>query len=439
MNSIRQSIDISPVWSGHPVSFDLITKGQRQFVAFYDSERRMTVGQRDLKENTFKLVRLEGIWIEARERLSTEIGWDSHNYVTMAIDKNGYIHLCGNMHVDPLIYFRTTKPLDITTFERIDFMVGQNEMRCTYPVFLEGPNGELIFNFRDGSSGNGVDYYNCYDENSNSWSRLIDQPILDGMDKMNAYARTPKIGPDGYYHMIWMWRDTGGCSTNHDISYARSADLVNWEAGDGTPIKLPITIEDTSTIIDPCPPGGGLINMCQSLGFDSKKRPIVSYHKNDSNPYTQAYAARLENGEWKIYQISDWNYLWAFEGPGSIAAEIQLGGAQSRSEGNLAMSWWHIKEGSGMWKLDENTMKIVGDYPQSMLDIPEDYHRAAPNVAKEIFRSELDHHNTEIKTQWGRGDTNKKKYLLVWETLPHNRDQSKQSAPPPSTLKLHIF
>ena len=121
MNSIRQSIDISPVWSGHPVSFDLIIKGQRQFVAFYDSERRMTVGQRDINEEIFKLVRLEGIWLEARERLSTEIGWDSHNYVTMAIDKNDYIHLCGNMHVDPLIYFRTTEPLDITTFERVDF------------------------------------------------------------------------------------------------------------------------------------------------------------------------------------------------------------------------------------------------------------------------------------------------------------------------------
>ena len=111
MNSIHQTIDISKVWSGHPVSFDLITKGQQQFVAFYDSERRMTVGQRDINEEIFKLVRLEGIWLEGRERLSTEIGWDSHNYVTMAIDKNGFIHLCGNMHVDPLIYFRTTLSL----------------------------------------------------------------------------------------------------------------------------------------------------------------------------------------------------------------------------------------------------------------------------------------------------------------------------------------
>ncbi|GIT17080.1 MAG: hypothetical protein CM1200mP38_7370 [Dehalococcoidia bacterium] len=83
--------------------------------------------------------------------------------------------------------------------------------------------------------------------------------------------------------MIWMWRDTGGCLPIRYLirSQCRSRQLGSWKRN---PIKLPITIEDTSTIIDPCPPGGGLINMCQSLGFDSKKRPFVSYHKNDSNP-----------------------------------------------------------------------------------------------------------------------------------------------------------
>jgi hypothetical protein len=67
----------------------------------------MTVGQRELGEDHFQLVRLEGKWLEARGRLSTDIAWDSHNSVTMAIDKDDQIHLCGNMHVEPLIYFRT--------------------------------------------------------------------------------------------------------------------------------------------------------------------------------------------------------------------------------------------------------------------------------------------------------------------------------------------
>ncbi|MEE2629143.1 MAG: BNR-4 repeat-containing protein, partial [Candidatus Latescibacterota bacterium] len=178
--------------------------------------------------------------------------------------------------------------------------------RCTYPVFMHGPQGlseegaapgdadPLVFYFRDGQSGNGVNYYNRYDELTRSWSRLVDTPILDGMDAMNAYARKPEPGPDGYYHMVWMWRDTPDCATNHDISYARSRDLVQWEAGDGSALELPITIKNRAAIVDPSPPGGGLINMCQSLGFDSQHRPIVSYHRHDENGHTQAFAARVE-------------------------------------------------------------------------------------------------------------------------------------------------
>src|SRR5690606_41323553 len=45
---------------------------------------------------------------------STVLNWDSHNYVTLAVDKAGFIHLAGNMHVHPITYFRSTKPHDIS-------------------------------------------------------------------------------------------------------------------------------------------------------------------------------------------------------------------------------------------------------------------------------------------------------------------------------------
>ena len=198
-------------------------------IAFYNAERKMTVGMRKIDEETWTFAHPEGVWLEERGRLSSEIGWDSHNSLTMAIDDDGHIHLCGNMHVDPLIYFRTTRPLDVTSLERIDFMVGKNEDRCTYPVFMRGPNNELIFRFRDGKSGNGVDFYNVYDVQTKTWRRIHNTPLLDGLDRMNAYARMPEKGPDGNYHMVWIWRDTPDCATNHSISYARSPDLISWE------------------------------------------------------------------------------------------------------------------------------------------------------------------------------------------------------------------
>ena len=211
---IEAAIDVCPVWSGHRVGFCLLTASGRQYAAFYDAERRMTVSARKGDSEKWDF-----------ERLGSTIGWDSHNYVTMAVDADGYIHLSGNMHCDPLIYFRTTRPHDIHSFEQVGGMVGREEKRCTYPKFIEGPKGELIFTYRDGGSGNGNQIYNVYDLKSRCWRRLLDEPLLDGQGLMNAYIVGPVRGPDGWFHICWVWRDTPDCSTNHDLSHARSRDM----------------------------------------------------------------------------------------------------------------------------------------------------------------------------------------------------------------------
>src|SRR5687767_4787221 len=84
---VEKVIDVAPVWAGHPVGFALLTHKDRQFVAFYDDQRRMTVGARKRNEDTWRLV-----------RLPETVGWDSHNYITMTVDDDGYLHLSGNLH-----------------------------------------------------------------------------------------------------------------------------------------------------------------------------------------------------------------------------------------------------------------------------------------------------------------------------------------------------
>ena len=424
---ILSSLVVASVWSGHPVGFDLLTHGDYQFVAFYDDQRRTTVASRKLGEDSWTFFRPEGRWLERRKRPSTQVEWDSHNSLTMTIDGRNQIHLCGNMHADPLIYFRTARPLDITSFERVDRMVGSQEERCTYPRFMRSPSGDLVFRYRDGSSGNGVDYYNVYDPDTQAWRRLIDAPLLDGQGLMNAYARMPEIGPDGMYHMVWMWRDTPDCATNHDISYARSRNLVDWENAQGEPLELPITIE-SPVVVDPVPAGGGIINMCQSLGFDAQNRPVVSYHKHDENGKTQAYSARLEDGQWRIYQMSDWDYRWEFSGGGSVGAEIRLGGVQVADDGGLSQHYWHAKKGSGIWRLDEETLKPIGSYPPP-----------PPTLPEELMTLTSDFPGMRVRTMGSRGKGSEPgvRYILRWETLGPNRDRPREQAPPPSELRLY--
>ena len=96
--TITKTLDIADVWSGHPVGFALVTTATRQYAAYYDTNRTMTVASRALTSDS---------WTFAR--LPSTVGWDSHNYIAMDIDSAGFIHVSGNMHAVPLVYFRSTQ------------------------------------------------------------------------------------------------------------------------------------------------------------------------------------------------------------------------------------------------------------------------------------------------------------------------------------------
>ena len=69
------------------------------------------------------------------------------------------------------------------------------------------PDEELFFQYRDGRSGSGRQIFNRYDAESMSWRRVADEPFLDGRRRANAYPVGPVAGPDGRFHLVWMWRE----------------------------------------------------------------------------------------------------------------------------------------------------------------------------------------------------------------------------------------
>ena len=282
-----ETLEIDTVPSWFPVGFCLLTQDQHQLVAYYDKTHEMVVARRQLGAKQWQ-----------KTTLPSKVGWDSHNYITLAIDAKGIMHLAGNMHGVPLIYFRTERPGDISTFKR-QAMTGQEERRCTYPRFLRDSNGTLLFTYRSGGSGNGRRFYNRYDVKTRTWSRFLNTPLFEGEGQRNAYPLGPSRGPDGLFHMIWVWRDTPDCATNHHLSYARSRDLKQWETAGGIPVPLPLTLGQPALCVDPIPSGGGIINGCARLVFDSGNRPVISYHKRDQNGHMQIYVARYEGGRWK--------------------------------------------------------------------------------------------------------------------------------------------
>jgi hypothetical protein len=406
-------IPVAKACAAFPVGFAFLNHGNRQFVAFYDEQRRLIVGTREITSRDFTFFHPKGRWLPSRNRSSSQTDFDSHNYLTMAVDCEEYLHLSGNMHGDPLVYFRSTRPLDITALVAVEAMVGNEEEEVTYPLFFNGRGGRFLFRYRSGGSGNGSDFLNIYNPEMKSWSRLLEQPVLGGEGQRNGYARPPMMGPDGRWHLVWMWRDEWDCETNHDLSYARSPDLVHWEDSDGTTVELPITLS-TGEIVDPVPVNGGLINMVHEMGFDNAGRPILTYHKYDSNGFSQAYAARLENRRWVIHQLSQWNFRWDFKGGGSVQREVDLSGAKPVGGGHIEVSFSTKMGGSGVWLINEGTMAVVKSDPARPM-LPDSLSVPCHGI----------HPDAEVHAVVAEGDAapGGRKHVLRWETLPVNRDR----------------
>lgn len=410
------TLDIEPVWSAHPVGFCLLTHAPQQFVAYYDAQRQMSVAQRTLTSTNWTIT-----------KLPSTLGWDSHNYVTMAVDRDGFLHVAGNMHCVPLVYFRSAKPCDAASLQKLP-MTGDRETRVTYPIFLHDKAGRLVFRYRDGRSGSGDDLYNVYDGKTRTWSRLLAAPLMSGLGKMNAYASVPHLGPDGRFHVLWVWRNSGDCASNHDISYARSDDLATWTDSAGKPLALPITLA-TGEIVDPVPPHGGILNGGNALGFDSAQRPVITYYKYDAHGDTQIYVARRETSGWKIVQVSDWKgYRWDFSGGGTIVVEVRIGAVEPVGEGKLTLAY-HSGRGAGTWMLDETTLKpIPGAKP------PPRHEPAPPSLGKlaSTFPG-MQRKNTGESGVPAPG----LRCMLTWEALAANRDRPR-TGPQPEPVMLRL-
>ena len=436
--SVIEIMKIDSVWAGHPVGFSLYSHDESQYIAYYNSNRNMVVGQRKLTDKNFVLHKMPAPTRaldqkEKSKRFSvTEVGWDSHNSITMAVDKEGFIHLSGNMHVDSLTYFRSELSGDISTLMRHFPLVGSNELRSTYPKFMLSKEQELIFHYRDGSSGNGNEIYNIYDTQKKKWSRMLDVPLTDGQGLMNAYQSQPEVREDGWYHVYWVWRDTPDCSTNHDLSYMKSPDLKNWYDAFDHPIVLPATLDKKSLIVAPVPPKGGIINLAAKLCLDKNNKPVFTYHKYDESGNIQLYIAKIEGDEWISNPISQWDYRWEFSGNGSINVELRINSFDRREDERFEIGYWHKKYGTGTLLLDEAFTPIG-----KVLKTPKLFTNSRFKKQLEIEGS---FPGLVINSVPDIGEVKEKniRYVLKWETLNNNRDKPRPK-PWPSPSQLYLY
>jgi len=364
---------IDHVWAGQRVWFDFVEQNNHQMIAYYDGNRQMSVAMRKMR------------------------------------DVNG------------------APWSDPRTLEKVDVMVDKTvEQKMTYPEFFKDPKGELILKYRDGSSGNGRWFYSKWNAESGRWAHLHDTVLLSGENVRGIYPYGPVIGPDGFAHMTITWRETPIASSNHDLSYARSKDLINWESSDGSPIKLPIVLA-TGEIIDPIPEHGGLLNGRHPIGFDKQNRVLVSYQKYNDDKLSQVFINRREADGWVVKQVSDWDDLYVdLDKSGALDLPLLTNDpAYVNADGNIVVSAL-LNNKKWEWILDHDDLSVISG------GIVED---ALPDA---ITQYDLDNNIPQRVIPMMENQARKSsEYYISWEAMQPNRDQARPDIPPASTLRVH--
>lgn len=444
--AIAEVLDVGLTYSGQPTDYALVTVDNQQFVAYWNGEtspdqfKYLTVASRVLGTRTW-----------TKTTLNVQIGNDAHHTIAMAADKKGYLHITGGMHNTPLgydaatkipgRYFRTKTPLDIKTFQLYSSMIGAQEDSVTYPQFFVGPIGDLVFAYRNGGSGNGDTYFNYFtvdpDPSFSTWNRLLNTKLIDGTTTIptnSAYIVGPVKGPDNYWHLVWTWRENSNADSNHDLSYARTKDFKTWESAAGVKLvdgnatsPTPITLA-TADIVDHIPTQGGLINNNTKVGFDSQNRPVVVYHKYDSQGLTQLYNARFEGNAWVVHRTTNWTHRWDIGGFNTLDFAIEVFPVKSYPSGQLKQLYYNSYEGGwGGLVLNETTLaqtaQVAPPYPYpAELGLRES---ADPNMRVRFWQDS------------GTGPDPDINYMLRWETLPPNGDVARTPEPASSMLRVY--
>jgi unsaturated rhamnogalacturonyl hydrolase len=288
--------EVGKGWSGNSVNTVVFRKNSlasyknTQFTGYYDADGFVVLGKRNIGENNWQL---------KRTAYKGNIK-DAHNSISIAIDGDGYLHMAWDHHANPLRYAKSKEPLSLELTPMMP-MLNKDEQKVTYPEFYKMPNGDLLFFYRDGASGNGNMVLNKYDVQQKQWSRLQTN-LIDGENKRNAYWQAC-VDAKGAIHISWVWRETPDVASNHDMSYAVSKDGgVTWLRSNGQKYVLPVTMATAEKVLT-IPPKSELINQT-SMSTDAKGNPIIAGYWNDAKGIPQYHVIYKTTKGWAVKDLA---------------------------------------------------------------------------------------------------------------------------------------
>ena len=283
--------------NGDPTS--VTTYNGSIYWAYIDTNRYFTVA----KKTGDNIQRVEVFLLEAN---LTDL---YHINPTLGVDKNGYIHIAGDMHNSGFKYYRSNIPEDISSWTRRNDIPGYS---VTYPSIFYDNNRNLYIAFRHRrdytSNGNhraGVIKYNpdkdtftmlggtSYSEKDGSQSTTKTLIWSNGFGGNDCWYIKPghKIHFDGNNRMHIMATLIDQCiasplgyESNTTIIYAYSDDFGStWHKAGGELInELPLSYTNASVVLSRSSEHD-IYGGYGEIGAFSPDRPIISYKLSSDN------------------------------------------------------------------------------------------------------------------------------------------------------------
>jgi len=368
-NNNVQIITVDSGWANNSINTavfrknSLVSFGDYQYISFYNKNGYVVLGKRKLNEQKWEL----------KQTSCKGNVLDAHNVISIMIDGAGFLHVAWDHHNNKLHYAKNISPGSLELSSQLS-MTGRNENKVSYPEFYRMPNGNLLFFYRDGGSGNGNLVINQYNLKTNQWATLQSN-LIDGEGKRNAYWQAC-IDDHGTIHISWVWRETPDVSSNHDICYARSKDDgITWEKSTGEKYQLPIN-SSNAEIACVIPQQSELINQA-SMVADEKGNPYIATYWREKGSSIPQYHLVFKNKDWQIQNLKFRKTAFSLSGSGTkqipisrpqiiswnnknkLAAAIIFRDAERGNKVSVAISQ-NLKEEK--WVLQDLDNKDVGSW-----------------------------------------------------------------------------
>lgn len=313
--NVPKLVDVADGWANNSVNAvvfrknSLVSHGDTQFIAFYDKDAAVVLGKRKLGAERWELKRTQ---YRGNAR-------DAHNSISIMVDGAGYLHMAWDHHNHRLRYARGVRPGALELGDKMP-MTGRDEDSVSYPEFYRLPDGNLLFLYRDGASGQGDLVINRYDMATRAWSRLHSK-LISGEGQRNAYWQA-FVDHSGTLHLSWVWRESPDVASNHDMAYARSRDGgLSWETSEGARYSLPITAASAEYAAR-IPQNSELINQT-SMSADKQGNPFIASYWREPGSLVPQYRVLYRSGAaWKRLDLGFRTTPFSLSGQGTKAIPV---------------------------------------------------------------------------------------------------------------------